>query len=253
MSTSTPAAPISVRTRLFRWWRVAGTGSSFALFGLGGLAVAAVIHGFRLWPVRGSSKEDRSQRIVHRLYGLFVGYMRAIRVLDVQVIGAERLRTPGGHLIVANHDLLLRWPPDYPSFKHAIVDEAHELADVADEVYAVSVRPDDVLDRLEADHGIEAAVPHGYLPRVRTHARADSSKAPGVELERRHSTSGSLHQQGAVSRSCGEIENVQSLEQLGGEQVTMDVFVREFRAIAIRHEAFCFAFTILCARSAGIR
>ena len=49
--------------------------------------------------------------------------------------GAAR-RSRKAHLVVANHDLLLRWPPDYPAFTHAIVDEAHELADVADEVYA---------------------------------------------------------------------------------------------------------------------
>ena len=53
------------------------------------------------------------------------------------------------HLVVANHDLLLRWPPDYPSFEHAIVDEAHELAEVADEAYALEVRPDEVLDRID--------------------------------------------------------------------------------------------------------
>jgi ATP-dependent DNA helicase DinG len=53
------------------------------------------------------------------------------------------------HILVANHDLLLRWPPDYPPFAHAIVDEAHELADVADEVYALGVRPDEVLERID--------------------------------------------------------------------------------------------------------
>jgi ATP-dependent DNA helicase DinG len=72
-------------------------------------------------------------------------------------LGRRRSAMTTAHLIVANHDLLLRWPPDYPSFQHAIVDEAHELADVADEVYAVSVRPDDVLDRLDEIFGRPAA------------------------------------------------------------------------------------------------
>ena len=30
--------------------------------------------------------------------------------------------------MVANHDLLLRWPPDYPRFTHVIADEAHEIS-----------------------------------------------------------------------------------------------------------------------------
>jgi ATP-dependent DNA helicase DinG len=63
--------------------------------------------------------------------------------------GRRRAALAGAHLVVANHDLLLRWPPDYPAFEHAIVDEAHELADVADEVYALGVRPDEVLERLD--------------------------------------------------------------------------------------------------------
>jgi len=50
---------------------------------------------------------------------------------------------------VANHDLLLRWPPDYPSFSHVIMDEGHEVGGVAEEVYALRVRPEDVAERLD--------------------------------------------------------------------------------------------------------
>ncbi len=63
--------------------------------------------------------------------------------------GRRRAALASAHLVVANHDLLLRWPPDYPPFAHAIVDEAHELADVADEVYALAARPEEVLDRID--------------------------------------------------------------------------------------------------------
>ncbi len=55
--------------------------------------------------------------------------------------GLRRAALAQAQLVVANHDLLLRWPPDYPNITHAIVDEAHELTGVADEVYAVEVRP----------------------------------------------------------------------------------------------------------------
>ena len=72
-------------------------------------------------------------------------------------LGRRRQALTEAHLIVANHDLLLRWPPDYPAFQHAIVDEAHELSDVADEVYAIAVRPDDVLDRFDEIFGRPAA------------------------------------------------------------------------------------------------
>jgi ATP-dependent DNA helicase DinG len=63
--------------------------------------------------------------------------------------GRRRAALGQAHLVVANHDLLLRWPPDYPSFTHAIIDEAHDLAGVADEVYALEVRPEAVLERID--------------------------------------------------------------------------------------------------------
>ncbi len=63
--------------------------------------------------------------------------------------GARRAALAKADLVVANHDLLLRWPPDYPSFQHVIIDEGHELAGVADEVYAISVRPQDLLERVD--------------------------------------------------------------------------------------------------------
>jgi ATP-dependent DNA helicase DinG len=67
--------------------------------------------------------------------------------------GRKRRALGRAHLLVANHDLLLRWPPDYPAFSHVIADEAHDLADVADEVYAVEVQPDEVLDRFDEIFG----------------------------------------------------------------------------------------------------
>jgi ATP-dependent DNA helicase DinG len=63
--------------------------------------------------------------------------------------GRRRAALSEAHLVVANHDLLLRWPPDYPRFTHAVVDEAHELTAVADEVYAREVRPDVVLESFD--------------------------------------------------------------------------------------------------------
>ncbi len=67
--------------------------------------------------------------------------------------GARRSALAQADLVVANHDLLLRWPPDYPSFSHVVADEAHELAGVADEVYAEVVRPDEVLDTIDEIFG----------------------------------------------------------------------------------------------------
>jgi len=63
--------------------------------------------------------------------------------------GRHRKSLGKAHLVVANHDLLLRWPPDYPDFSHVIMDEGHEVGGVAEEVYALRIRPEDVAERLE--------------------------------------------------------------------------------------------------------
>ena len=85
--------------------------------------------------------------------------------------GKRRAALARAHLVVANHDLLLRWPPDYPRFQHVIADEGHELAGVADEVYARVVRPEELRERIDEVFGapdLAPAAPNtfaGLLPR----------------------------------------------------------------------------------------
>ncbi len=67
--------------------------------------------------------------------------------------GARRAALARADLVVANHDLLLRWPPDYPKLSHVIADEAHELAGVADNVYAQTIGPDEILERIDEIFG----------------------------------------------------------------------------------------------------
>ena len=90
--------------------------------------------------------------------------------------GRRRAALADARIVVANHDLLLRWPPDYPSFSQAIADEAHELAGVADEVYAQEVRPEEVLARIDEIFGRPGqAAADALLPgRERRAARKDA-------------------------------------------------------------------------------
>lgn len=68
-------------------------------------------------------------------------------------MGRLRKALDSAHLVVSNHDLLLRWPPDYPEFHHVVVDEAHDLSTVADEVYAIEVAPELVLELFDEIFG----------------------------------------------------------------------------------------------------
>lgn len=95
--------------------------------------------------------------------------------------GRRRAALAKAQLVVANHDLLLRWPPDYPSLEHVVADEAHELAGVADEVFAQEVRPEEALDRIDdlfgrPGPGKETKGDGSLLsPRARRAARRDAA------------------------------------------------------------------------------
>jgi 1-acyl-sn-glycerol-3-phosphate acyltransferase len=94
--------------RISRWWRIAGTGASFALFGAAGVAL-----GIFVFPIvkrtAGDARggEFRVQRLVHRTFRLFIRFMAALGLVRVSVRGEEVLADPRARLLVANHPTLL--------------------------------------------------------------------------------------------------------------------------------------------------
>jgi 1-acyl-sn-glycerol-3-phosphate acyltransferase len=88
-----------------RYWRVVGTGISFACFGLG-----AMLMGFTIWPLlRLSSRRHgiaRVQRAVSASMRLFVWLMSSLGVISYEVRGLEKLKTRG-QFVVANHPTLI--------------------------------------------------------------------------------------------------------------------------------------------------
>ncbi len=154
--------------------------------------------------------------------------------------GRRRGALGRAHLVVANHDLLLRWPPDYPSFTHAIIDEGHELAGVVDEVFAVSVRPVEIVDRIDEIFGRPADKGKGdaLLPRrvrrmaekdVRTWRRAihHDLSAIGRTLAARASEYGEFQLPPSAERLYPEAAELaemaaQRIEQVAAEALSLD-------------------------------
>lgn len=91
--------------RLLQLWRACCGAVCFAAFGALALLLAAVV-----LPVdrrlRPGGSDLRAQRAVHRCARSFLGLVQALRVLRIEVWGAERLRGDGPRLIVANHPTL---------------------------------------------------------------------------------------------------------------------------------------------------
>jgi 1-acyl-sn-glycerol-3-phosphate acyltransferase len=93
---------------LSRWWRVARTGAAFAVFGLGGAILPAVVFPVVRWQSRdANTAELRAQYLVHLTFRAFVRVMAALGLIEVEVRGAERLIEPGGLVVVANHPTLI--------------------------------------------------------------------------------------------------------------------------------------------------
>ena len=103
MAAATPARSSLAN----RWWRVAGTGLLFALFGLGGLLLGVVVFPLLLVVVRHERRRSALARaIIHHLFRAFVALMCGLRLCSLEVRGRERLHRRG-LLILASHPSLI--------------------------------------------------------------------------------------------------------------------------------------------------
>lgn len=114
---------------------------------------------------------DRVPTVLYQLNPVFERFAREVTSADADECRRQHCESTGGHCVfrsarhrleaaeiaVVNHDLLLRWPPDYPPLRHLVFDEAHELVDKADGAYARSAEGIELAHRLEALLGLRAA------------------------------------------------------------------------------------------------
>jgi len=97
----------SARRQDFWLWRLLATGLCFAVFGLGGLLLWALV--FPLLRLLGGDAKTRQRRArltVHYSFRAFVLLMRTSGVLTLDFQGAARLGKPG-QMIIANHPSLI--------------------------------------------------------------------------------------------------------------------------------------------------
>lgn len=96
-----------MRTFLQRCWRVPLTAMSFALFGLGGLILGAVLFpAIRLLSPREATGR-RCRKAIQLSFRLFLAFLSALRLMRFEFRGEERLLHLRGRLVVANHPSLL--------------------------------------------------------------------------------------------------------------------------------------------------
>jgi 1-acyl-sn-glycerol-3-phosphate acyltransferase len=93
--------------RMNLYWRVAATGFSFGVFGMGGLVLRLLVFPALNLLVRQRERRVAWSRTVIRLaFRAYVELMRVVGVLRYEIRGLERLER-GGLLILANHPTLI--------------------------------------------------------------------------------------------------------------------------------------------------
>jgi 1-acyl-sn-glycerol-3-phosphate acyltransferase len=92
--------------RLDRAWRIVATGLCFAAFGIGGLLIGLLFPLVRLLVPCEARRIALARGLIHHLFRGFVGAMRGMGVIRLEVSGLEGLRG-GGRLILANHPTLI--------------------------------------------------------------------------------------------------------------------------------------------------
>jgi ATP-dependent DNA helicase DinG len=116
---------------------------------------------------------DRIPTVLYQLNPSFERFAREVTSTDADECRRQSCESTGGHCVfraarhrleaaeiaVVNHDLLLRWPPDYPPLRHLVFDEAHELVEKADGAYARSAEGVELAHRLEEILGMRGAPP----------------------------------------------------------------------------------------------
>lgn len=92
---------------LDRYWRVLGTGLSFATFGVGGLVLrAAVFPAINLFFHKQGTRTRVARNVIRLSFRSFIGLMQGLGVLRYELKGLDKLER-NGLLIIANHPTLI--------------------------------------------------------------------------------------------------------------------------------------------------
>jgi 1-acyl-sn-glycerol-3-phosphate acyltransferase len=87
--------------------RSAGQIALFAVFGMCGLVMSAlIVPTYSIFVRDRKSRAQAVRSVVYRILRTYVGSMRGLRLIDLELIGFDRMPAPGS-LIVANHPSLI--------------------------------------------------------------------------------------------------------------------------------------------------
>ena len=96
-----------IASRFDRTWRLFATGFAFAAMFLGAVPLALIVIPVATLLSRDPVRRRRAQAMVRGAFRGYLWMLRALRVIRLEVAGAERLAACRGRLVIANHPTLL--------------------------------------------------------------------------------------------------------------------------------------------------
>jgi 1-acyl-sn-glycerol-3-phosphate acyltransferase len=105
VASGTASSPVRSRGSIAHGWRVLRTGLMFVSFGVGAIVVALIVSVLPRDAL--GRREMRTQRVVHRAFGLFAWWATLLGLMRMSWVHPERLRGQGPRLFVANHPTLI--------------------------------------------------------------------------------------------------------------------------------------------------
>ncbi|MBQ4833483.1 1-acyl-sn-glycerol-3-phosphate acyltransferase [Pseudoalteromonas sp. MMG010] len=97
-----------MKNKLIKLYRLLATGSAFALFSVGGLMLSIVVFSLQRIIYRDVTTRNKAARTaVHYSFKFFVGYMRLVGILRLDIEQKNELKHAKGKLIIANHPSLI--------------------------------------------------------------------------------------------------------------------------------------------------
>ncbi|MGS0535633.1 lysophospholipid acyltransferase family protein [Pseudoalteromonas sp. SaAl2] len=97
-----------MRAAFIKLYRVIATGSAFALFSGGGLVLSVLVFSIqRLLYADINQRNQAARTAVHYSFKFFVGYMRLVGILRIDLDKLDTIKNAKGQLIIANHPSLI--------------------------------------------------------------------------------------------------------------------------------------------------
>ncbi|MGO2291691.1 MAG: lysophospholipid acyltransferase family protein [Pseudoalteromonas sp.] len=102
------AAYTHMKSQFIKVYRVIATGSAFALFSGGGLVLSILVFSIQRLLYRDINQRNQAARTaVHYSFKFFVGYMRLVGILRLDIDKLDTIKRAKGQLIIANHPSLI--------------------------------------------------------------------------------------------------------------------------------------------------